>query len=333
MGPSCQPSISLLHRGRWPSLAPCRGLASHAALSPYSTCSLEDEEGTAPYRSLSLSASSHLLLSLSFSRAWPGHHCCRLPSTVPSSPSSPSRSKPTGRYIASPFTSMLKELMRASRNRHRRSFFYAWPKLDIRRRHAHRHLRPPRPSRRRLKLRRSLPYLPVDSRVLEHRGSPESGRFPDSGRRRDACCRHHRAVPESADHPAVVEPPRSNGGELLLLLSFLPRPSPSPSPATAPSPCALPPLPPSPHVQHAPGLAPSLAGQKAGWLGKWPGLTTGLGRPRGRQPLAWARPNTRFGPALRPACSATVPACAPAWADLWAGPTVKPVKLENKMDF
>ena len=72
-----------------------------------------------------------------------------------------------------------------------------------------------RPSRHRLKLRRSLPYLPVDSRVLERRGSPESGRFPVSGRRRDVCCRHHRAVPESADHPAVVEQPRANGGELL----------------------------------------------------------------------------------------------------------------------
>ena len=142
----------------------------------------------------------------------------------------------------------------------------------------------PRPSRRRLKLRRSLPYLPVDSRVLERRGSPESGRFPDSGRRRDACCRHHRAVPESADHPAVVEPPRANGGELLLLLSFLPRPSPSPSPATAPSPCALPPLPPSPHVQHAPGLAPSLAGQKAGWLGQGPGLAP-----------VWAQPGLAIG--------------------------------------
>ena len=121
----------------------------------------------------------------------------------------------------------------------------------------------PRPSRRRLELRRSLPYLPVDSRVLEHCGSPESGRFPDSGRRRDACCRHHRAVPESADHPAVIEQPRANGGELLLLLSFLPRPSPSPSPATAPSPCARPPLPPSPHPR-APGLAPGLTGHEAG---------------------------------------------------------------------
>ena len=48
VGPSCQLSLSLLHRGRWLSLAPCRGLASHAALTPYLTCSLEDKEGTAP---------------------------------------------------------------------------------------------------------------------------------------------------------------------------------------------------------------------------------------------------------------------------------------------
>ena len=57
-----------------------------------------------------------------------------------------------------------------------------------------------------------------------------------------------------------------------------------------------------------------------------PGPHPGLGPTR--RP-AWPR----SGPALRPAASASIPACKPAWADLWAGPTVKSVKLENKMEF